>query len=190
MDSKPECEQPALHYVCTVEQARRILPEQERFWVSSCGCRESRGGKCARSRIDVCLQFHDRTAASGFSGLKEIPASEVERLLLEAETRSLVCRPFRGYTDRSVTEGICFCCDDCCGYFLNRDERCDKGTLIERTEIEACNDCGECVDVCHFGGRSMVDGALALHREECYGCGLCVDGCPLGCVEMTPRIGA
>ena len=187
MESNLNGEDLALHYVCTGAQAREIVAGRDRFWLSACGCREARGNLCTRSRIDVCLQIHAETAASAFSDKKEITPDEVDLLLSEAETKRLVCRPFRGESDRSVTEGICFCCDDCCGYFLNRGERCDKGTLIEQTDTETCNDCGACVDACHFGARSLVDGVLALHREECFGCGLCLQACALACVEMIPR---
>jgi len=32
----------AMHYVCTHEKARQLVQTQQRFWVSNCGCRESR----------------------------------------------------------------------------------------------------------------------------------------------------
>jgi len=41
----------ALHYVCTHDEARRLIAAHDRFWVSNCGCRESRAA-CNRSRID------------------------------------------------------------------------------------------------------------------------------------------
>ena len=66
-------------------------------------------------------------------------------------------------------------------------EICDKGTLIENTTMEECNQCGECEEVCFFGARKMDDGELSLNREECYGCGLCIDVCPTECIEMFPR---
>ncbi len=177
--------EPALHYVCTWDEAASLVRSRDAFWVSNCGCRVSRGG-CSRSRVDVCLQFLQQTAADS-SGLHPITRAQAEGILTEARDHRLVARPFRGWEDRTVTEGICFCCDDCCGYFLNSEERCDKGRFIERTKASECTDCGVCVDVCHFGARAFTEGKFVLSIEKCYGCGVCSASCPLDCIEMVER---
>jgi NAD-dependent dihydropyrimidine dehydrogenase PreA subunit len=176
-----------LHYVCTRERARKIIDSHSGFWVSNCGCRESRG-QCNRSRIDVCLQFQETTAA-GDSGLREISRAEVEGILTEAEAKHLVTRPFRNQEDMTETDGICFCCDDCCGYFLDPGGyTCDKGDLIQRTDADRCANCGLCTEVCYFGARKLEGDKLTTKKEECYGCGLCTDVCPEGCIEMVSRV--
>lgn len=178
----------AFHYVCTRDQAKEIAGRFDRYWVMNCGCREERGAKCARSRMDVCLMFKEESAGSGGSGKKKISSAELEEIFKEAEEKHLVSRPFRNEEDRTKTEGICFCCDDCCWHFVKATENiCDKGTLIENTTMDGCNHCGECVEVCYFGARKMDHGELALNRDECYGCGLCVDVCPTECIETLPR---
>lgn len=174
----------AMHYVCTRKEARDLTNPVTRFWVSNCGCREGRGG-CKRSRMDVCLMFNENDTPSG-SGKKEVSRAEVEAILKEAETKHLVTRPFRNEA-RDKVDGICFCCDDCCGYFLNKEEVCDKGPEIERTDMPRCTDCGVCADVCYFGARRMEQDRLALTRESCYGCGLCLDVCPEECIELVAR---
>lgn len=174
------------HYVCTHQEAYDLIEGNDRFWISNCECREERGNHCRRSRLDVCLQFSDATAASG-SGRRMASKPEVMDLFLEAKNKYLVTRPFRKEGDYSITDGICFCCDDCCGYFLKPEERCDKGAFLEKTEMEVCNHCGICADVCHFGARKMTDGQLSIDRENCYGCGLCLSVCPEDCVEMVSR---
>lgn len=175
----------ALHYVCTLGEARALVDSQARFWVSNCGCRENRGN-CGRSRLDVCLQFKNPTAAGG-SGLREVSRSDVEVILQEAELKRLVARPYRDTRNMSETEGICFCCDDCCGYFRNADETCDRGAWVETTDLSLCDDCLACVPVCHFGARMVHNGRLVLHSDNCYGCGLCLDVCPNHGIEMVPR---
>jgi hypothetical protein len=75
--------------------------------------------------MDVCLIFNPDDPGSG-SGKKEVTLTEVMGIVQEAEEKHLVARPYRDKT-RTVTDGICFCCDDCCGYFLDPSERCDKG---------------------------------------------------------------
>ncbi len=177
---------PAFHFVCTHDQARELVRKNHRLWASNCGCRESKDGGCQRSRMDLCLMFRDDLEASG-SGKREITASDVEEFFQEAEEKHLVTRPFRDDEARTRVDGICFCCDDCCWYFTREEEVCDKGDLIERTEMESCTNCGICADICCFGARKMEDGELAVDRDQCYGCGLCVDVCPVECVEMVAR---
>lgn len=173
-----------MHYVCTHEAARELVRAHNQFWVSNCGCREDRG-HCARSRMDVCLIFTESDPGSG-SGKKEITLKEVEEIFLEAQGKHLVTRPFRNQA-KTDTEGICFCCDDCCGYFLDPNEKCDKGTLVEETTLDECSHCGACTEVCYFNARKMNIEKLEINHNNCYGCGLCVDVCPESCIEMVPR---
>jgi len=177
-----------LHYVCTRKEAWEIVKAHNRFWVSNCGCRESRGG-CARSRLDVCLFFaRDWGYGAGGTGsnFKEVTKSHVEEIFHEAKEKHLVTRPFRNPPDMIEVAGICFCCDDCCSYFLNQEEKCDKGGYIERTDSDKCTNCGVCIETCYFGARKMDEGKMTIERSNCYGCGLCVDVCPEGCVQMVP----
>jgi len=174
----------AMHYVCTHDKALDLINEHTRFWVSNCGCRERRG-QCTRSRMDVCLMFNPDDSGSG-SGKKEITLADAMEILREAESKHLVARPFRN-KDRTDTDGICFCCDDCCGYFLDPKETCDKGKLIEKTDLKQCTQCGACESVCYFCARKMKKDKLMVNRDKCYGCGLCVDACPVNCIEMVKR---
>lgn len=173
-----------IHYVCTYEKAKELAFKEKRFWVSNCGCREGRG-KCERSRIDVCLMFYDINPSG--SGKREITMTDLVAIFEEAESKKLVTRPFRNDKDKNLTEGICFCCDDCCGYFTNPNEICDKGELVESTDMNKCNFCGDCAAVCHFGARKMADDELLIANNNCFGCGLCAEVCPEDCVEMVRR---
>jgi Pyruvate/2-oxoacid:ferredoxin oxidoreductase delta subunit len=176
-----------IHYVCTREEAEALTARHERFWVSNCGCREGRDARCRHGRADVCLQFSADSAASG-SGKRAIPRQEVDAIFAFAREHRLVPRPFRSEADRRRTDGICFCCDDCCYYFLNPDgERCDRGRFVEKTDRKICTDCEACVEVCRFGARRMEDGRLIVDRDRCYGCGVCREVCPEDCIAMVRR---
>ncbi len=168
------------HFVSTREQARELLDSQETLHVADCRCREAKGD-CLHSRMDVCVHFHPEPPRT-----RPISAQEAADILEEARTKHLVPRPFRT-DDGSGVAGICFCCEDCCTYFANRIEACDKGASIERTAMEDCLQCGACEDVCYFHARAVVDGTLHIDRDKCYGCGLCVDVCPAECVRMVAR---
>lgn len=176
-----------LHFVCTRDEAAEIIAGHDRFWIGECGCRAKKE-KCARSRHDVCLEFYPQTAADGI-GRKEASRGEADSLLKVARSSHLVTRPFRDYETRERVEGICFCCDDCCEYFSNPDEVCDRGRYIEKTRMGDCIDCGACVEVCYFKAREMDADTFVVNRDNCYGCGLCIYACPVDCIEMVPRNG-
>jgi ferredoxin len=111
----------------------------------------------------------------------------VAGLVKEAEDKHLVVRSSRYAEDRPRTQGICFCCDDCC-YYCRREEaaaECGKGRYIVRTAEKACAACGTCVEVCYFGARALEGDAV--DDDKCYGCALCLDVCPEGCISMASR---
>jgi NAD-dependent dihydropyrimidine dehydrogenase PreA subunit len=176
-----------VHYVGTLEQAADLIRRHKDFWVCNCGCREDRKkGKCRRSRIDVCLFFRGDVGSSG-SGLKKITRRFAEGILHEAYDKWLVSRPFRNDNNRRIIDGICFCCDDCCGYFLDPAEICDKGKYVEKTDMKLCTGCGSCVDVCYFKARKLKSSRLKITRSKCYGCGLCIRVCPAKAVKISKR---
>ncbi len=175
------------HYVATREDAEELIARAERFWVSNCGCRE-KGPGCQRSRLDLCLFFDPQMGGTG-SDFHEVDREFVAGLVKEAEDNHLVVRPFRYDEDRTRTQGICLCCDDCCYYLRGEEElaECDKGRYIARTDKDACASCGTCVELCYFGARALDDAVLAVNDDRCYGCALCLDVCPEGCISMAER---
>jgi len=116
--------------------------------------------------------------------LTTINRLELSEVLKEAEEKKLVPRPFRDDETHSKTQGICFCCADCCSYFLDKNEKCDKGSLKVKTDFSNCSHCGLCVDVCHFQARILANERLIETPEQCYGCGLCEKVCPESCIQM------
>lgn len=175
-----------IHYVCTHDEAKELINKNKNFWACNCGCREGNKKGCKRSRIDVCLMFDEGEGSSG-SGKKAVGRAFVDGIMKETQAKHLVARPFRNEA-RTDTSGICFCCDDCCGYFVTPGKyKCDKGKYIEKTNMDCCSQCGDCVEVCYFKARKMKNKKLHVNRDRCYGCGLCVTVCPEECIKMVKR---
>jgi hypothetical protein len=124
-----------MHFVSTYEEARTLVDLALVFSISNCGCRERRGA-CGRSKHELCLLFAEREASG--SGKHAIGRAEAEAVLAYAREHALVARPYRDDATRTRVEGVCFCCDDCCSYFLDRSEVCDRGASVERTDLDAC----------------------------------------------------
>ncbi len=172
-------------YVCTHEEAKELIDSNKRYFASNCSCREERG-KCDRSSMELCLFFTEDSTGSG-TGFREVDKVKAESILKEAIDKHLIARPFRGGEEKQSVNGICFCCDDCCYYFLKPGEVCDKGTYIEKTDSENCSKCGTCIVVCYFKARDLKTDGLFIVKENCYGCGLCKEVCPFDCIEMVTR---
>jgi len=179
--------EPVSHAVCTKDEAREIIEGLDRFWVSTCWCREEKG-KCARSRMDVCLSFRGDAPVNP-AGRKEISKDEALVLVEEARDRGLISRTFARKSRGGLLDGICLCCDDCCAFFTGQTEdKPARGALIEKTIEGCCSSCGMCERACRFEARQMDEGELVVIRYRCYGCGVCADTCATNCIEMVPRV--
>ncbi|HTY92233.1 MAG TPA: hypothetical protein VMC84_13740 [Methanocella sp.] len=62
---------------------------------------------------------------------------KVDAILNEAKEKHLVPRPYRN--EKGRLDWICFCCDDCCGYFRGLHDPCEKGSVIESTDTAAAS---------------------------------------------------
>jgi len=47
-----------------------------------------------------------------------------------------------------------------------------------------CNNCGACVDVCHFDALTASSAPPAYRPGNCLGCGLCAEACPVNAITM------
>ena len=51
--------------------------------------------------------------------------------------------------------------------------------------IGVCNDCGECVPVCHAGSLSVENGKVMFDPTDCDQCDDCIDACPISASPMA-----
>jgi UDP-glucose 4-epimerase len=66
-------------------------------------------------------------------------------------------------------------------------EQGDQGVSVT-ADPDLCNGCGDCLEVCIFGGMEIVDGIAVIDREEegrCRGCGRCERVCAPGAITIT-----
>ena len=90
---------------------------------------------------------------------------------------------------------ICNCCSCCCA-ILNTYKKF-KNTIpyfvlpsdfIAQIDENKCNNCGICVQRCHFNARLKdKNNKIRFIKENCKGCGLCATKCPTGAIKLVPR---
>jgi NAD-dependent dihydropyrimidine dehydrogenase PreA subunit len=91
-----------------------------------------------------------------------------------------------GIEDTGHFLSCCFCCSCCCanGKMATYGPS-TPSKIYHRMEginvnvdKEICKGCGECVKVCVFRGREIIEGKAVVDQERCLGCGRCETTCP------------
>ena len=58
------------------------------------------------------------------------------------------------------------------------ESRRQVGRLVPRVDVEVCNACGRCAEVCQFNAIAVAGDRVLVFRELCHGCGSCTLNCP------------
>jgi NAD-dependent dihydropyrimidine dehydrogenase PreA subunit len=63
------------------------------------------------------------------------------------------------------------------------------GNPLPALDLDRCDGCGRCADVCPDGVLHLVAGWPRLIREsDCAYCGLCEEACPTGAIALVYEI--
>jgi NAD-dependent dihydropyrimidine dehydrogenase PreA subunit len=52
-------------------------------------------------------------------------------------------------------------------------------------ELDRCDGCGDCVEVCPAGAISLVNGVARIDSGSCTECEACVQACPNGAIQVA-----
>ncbi len=55
-------------------------------------------------------------------------------------------------------------------------------------ELDRCDGCGDCVEVCPEGAIQLVGGLAQINSELCTECEVCVQACPAGAIKVARPI--
>jgi DNA-directed RNA polymerase subunit D len=136
------------------------------------------GSGCPACRIDFMLsaegpktvyskeiQFQDQSIKSSFSEIPIVILSEGEKVVIEGYATKR-----RGQDHSKWNSGTL------CGY-----------KNLPNIEIDACNGCAKCVQVCPRKVLVMEDNEAKVIRPiECSLCRLCIEACETGAIKVTP----
>ena len=179
------------HRICTYEEAEEALRAHERIYVNDCFCRgpakrgETNWKYCGHT-IDNCMGFYEPSCDNLQYTYREITQKEA---LEKYEAWKNQGNLFRFMED---DQWICFCCSCGCDWFRDKEgniikDTCDKSPFIEKTDLDLCNLCGDCIDICAYDVRSINDDTMIVKPENCYGCSACVYVCEEDAITMEPR---
>jgi ferredoxin len=182
--------------VIPYKQARRIvLQHPESISVGECACRAFAEESClGEGERDVCLFVGDPHAAfvREFNPkFRKISQEDAMALLEDAHARGFVqCAYFKKDLGRRFF-AICNCCSCCCQGMKAWNlfggaipVLAPSGYLCEIGED--CNDCGACVDACHFDAITVDEETerCSVDKDKCMGCGVCEDVCLPGAITL------
>lgn len=170
------------HNVITYGRAREIVENAPGFYVLDCVCRVL-NENCEHPKR-VCMGLKK---SYEFEGADNISKAEAHAIVAEAEESHLVPT----YIESDNGEGwFCFCCGCCCipiRQFLFDGQGTIANDVIEFTDNDLCSACGDCVDVCQFGARSLTNDEIQIDERLCLGCGVCVDVCSTEAISLIIR---
>jgi len=66
-----------------------------------------------------------------------------------------------------------------------RHEEDFMGGRTARINLEACTECGECLERCQF---DAISPDFVVNRIDCEGCGVCVHFCPVEAIDFAQNI--
>lgn len=177
--------------VLSLREAERILESADLISLERCSCRERIKGCDAPLDVCVCIDGQAEEAIAERGAWKTTYDTAMDALRRSHEA-GLVHLTFETRA-RGKIEIICSCCACCCqtlaaitrlGY--NRDI-VGHSDVIAETDRSLCNDCGLCVERCHFKAWSESESAVVLDQGRCSGCGVCASFCPNGAIRLVSR---
>ncbi len=178
------------HRICTYKEAEEAIRKNEAIYVNDCFCRgpakagEAKWEYCG-CPVEVCMGFHPPKEDWDFTSRK---ISKDEALAMYKEWKNLG-NLFRFMEDE---EWVCFCCSCGCGFFRDEEgkkvrDTGEKSPFIEKTDLDKCNLCGMCIDVCAYEARSIDDGKMIVVSDNCAGCSACEYACTEDAISMIAR---
>ncbi len=74
--------------------------------------------------------------------------------------------------------------------FLNPtiQERREVGLMIPKVDLEKCDYCGRCAEVCQYHAIAVVGKKVLVFPELCHGCGSCTLNCHTGAISEVLNV--
>ncbi|MBI5030076.1 MAG: 4Fe-4S dicluster domain-containing protein [Chloroflexi bacterium] len=188
-------------HVLDYERASYVIDSATVMGVGICYCRHKMqhvGKDCAAPK-DICMTFNasaESLVRHGFA--RRVDKAEGMDLLAQAYAHNLV------QFGENVREGvnfICNCCGCCCEAMIAARKfgmlnPVHTTNFIPSIELEKCNGCGKCANICPVEAMTIVSAhdphhaykrKAKLNADVCLGCGVCARVCPTYGIQLEAR---
>ncbi|MHA1253430.1 MAG: ATP-binding protein, partial [Candidatus Helarchaeota archaeon] len=174
-----------------------LVKRAEVVAITDCFCRTNiYHDKNCKAPVHTCIilargQYLHEIDKMGFN--MKVPKEKVFKILELSEKWGLVHQLIH-FPNKDFFYVICNCCPCCCAVlstyriFGEQTYLIKPSDFIVKYEADLCNNCGLCLNYCHFGAIKK-DGSskIITNLELCKGCGLCVSHCPQNARILIPR---
>ncbi|HEY84504.1 MAG TPA: 4Fe-4S dicluster domain-containing protein [Chloroflexi bacterium] len=190
----------ALH-VLDYERASEVIKSATHRGIGVCYCRHKMEhvGRACNAPMDICMTFNASAASLiKYDFAREVDVAEGLDLLQQAQEQNLV--QF-GENIRQNVNFICNCCGCCCEAMIAARKfgllnPVLTANFIPEVDVESCNGCGKCVNVCPVEAMTLVSANDPHHPKKrvakldeaiCLGCGVCVRNCSTDGLQLKSR---
>lgn len=183
--------------VVTLERAKAFIDaisvlENSQIAVFPCRCQKALGQRKGTYMKCMYVLYGVEASKRAGSDYRDLTPEEAKALFEQLHEEGLmhdflVCMGSKGWL-----YVICGCEREICCEFKAHQVAgglISAGPDIVALDREMCTGCGICVERCHFGANSMVNGSSEVNLAKCYGCGLCVSTCAGEARTMVEREG-
>ncbi|MFX1530763.1 MAG: 4Fe-4S binding protein [Promethearchaeota archaeon] len=121
------------------------------------------------------------------SNLKKVTKEEIQDLLEKCDERGLIHQLIY-FPNPQFYYLVCNCCPCCCvvlnKFLTSGSPQMIKSDFIAETDLDLCENCGECEIWCNFGARTICNDQLQFNSNRCFGCGICISKCPNNAIYL------
>jgi ferredoxin len=183
--------------VITVDQAIDFIDaiaghDGAEITVGPCMCQKALGRRTGTYMKDMFILYGAEAYKRADSDHRDLSPEEAKSLLRELHGEGLVPAFYACMRSRGWAYVLCSCEKEICFPFrahLAAGGVLSPGMYTVVLDTDRCTGCGVCVDRCHFGANSLVDGLSTVDLSNCYGCGVCVSTCAGDARTMVNREG-
>ena len=187
--------------VLDYERASEVIGTAVHMGVGLCYCRHKAAhvGRACAAPKDICMTFGttaDSLIRHGYA--RRVDKAEGMDLLAQAHDNRLV--QFGENVQRNVAF-ICNCCGCCCEAMIaqrrfGRLNPVHTTSFLPVVDVEKCNGCAKCVDVCPVEAMTLVSAndphkprkrRAEVDAATCLGCGVCTRACPTAGLSLAAR---
>jgi NAD-dependent dihydropyrimidine dehydrogenase PreA subunit len=160
--------------------------------VGPCLCQKALGKRNGTYMKDMTILYGVEAYRKADPSYKDLSPDEAKALLRKFQEEGLMPTFYSCFRSGGWIYAICNCEGKICFPFRAHQAAgavMYRGPDIVSVNSEECIGCGWCVDRCHFGANTLVNGTCQVDLAKCYGCGVCVPTCKAEARKMIERAG-